>query len=255
MADYRKYCTECFHPIPQDWNKNYCPSCGGRVKLRIVRKSRSSQARPKPVEQKEKKEPKIRSTRKLTSRDAISIFASRENSALGPRFLYIPPALLFAQNVMTLGIRSVLWLRYHMPSLLMMAKPEEKNIKTTFNMWLFTYSAAGALFALSALEFFVLAPPDSAGKSLLLRGALVSFCVSFFIGRHILYWCREAIIDELAKNNTDVIRSRAASFAPSSILIWFLGVPYIQLHINRMIKKKGLNSYASRRKASPSHKP
>jgi hypothetical protein len=72
--------------------------------------------------------------------------------------------------------------------------------------------------------------------------ALCAFAVSFIVNRHILYWSREVIIDELLSNKLDAIRSKAVTFAPSALLIWFLGAAYLQMHINRMIKKKGLAS-------------
>ena len=79
-------------------------------------------------------------------------------------------------------------------------------------------------------------------SSLIKTGAAV-FVASLVINRFILFWSREVIIDELMTNELDVIRSRALTFAPSPMMIWFVGVPYIQAHINRMIKKKGLNAY------------
>ena len=58
-----------------------------------------------------------------------------------------------------------------------------------------------------------------------------------------MYWSREAIIDELLNSRFDAVKSRAVAFAPSPLMIWFFGVPYIQAHINKMIKRKGLKTY------------
>jgi hypothetical protein len=72
---------------------------------------------------------------------------------------------------------------------------------------------------------------------------IAAWSLSFLLGRYLLYWSREAIIDELLKSRFDAVKSRAAAFAPSPLMIWFFGVPYIQAHINRMIKRKGLKTY------------
>jgi len=92
-------------------------------------------------------------------------------------------------------------------------------------------------------------------ESFLVRAAAAMFTMSFVINRHILFWAREVIIDELRTNELDVIRSRALTFAPSPMLIWFVGVPYIQYHINRMIKKKGLSTYKSSRSVGVKKSP
>jgi hypothetical protein len=72
---------------------------------------------------------------------------------------------------------------------------------------------------------------------------LATCFISFLFNRYLLYWSREAIIDELLQSRFDAVRSRAVTFAPSPLMIWFVGVPYIQAHINKMIKRKGLKTY------------
>ena len=264
MADYERFCSECFLPIPSIWTQNYSPCCGARIKLRIVKKRRPSQARPSPRQaadgesKKEKKPPKkIRVSRKLSSRDTFSMFSYRKKSVLGPKFLSVSPVSLFILGVLTLGIRSVSWVTYHLPSLAMMAKPEEKkNIKSATYLWLLSYFASITLGVAGTIYLFVNSlTPGAALCSTLMRGAAVSFCVSFLTGRHVLYWSREVIADELASSKIDAVRSRAGEFAPSALMIWFLGVSYIQLHINKMIKRKGLNSYSASRRSSRTNSP
>jgi hypothetical protein len=248
MADSKKYCTECFLPVPPDWNKKYCPSCGGRVKLKLVKKRHNSQGHsriPETTEpNREKKSRPFPLSRKLIKQDTRGIFVPREKSVLGPRFQVMSPALLFALNIFTFGVRSAFWLVNRMPSLLMMAKMEEKNIKSEITLWSASFCAS---FTLSALSVFNVAKYDLGlyylTESSMARAAVSLFVLAFLLNRHMLYWSREVIIDELLKNELDFIRSRAVMFAPSALLIWFLGIPYIQIHINRMIKKKGLNAY------------
>jgi hypothetical protein len=170
--------------------------------------------------------------------------AAGKTSVLGPKFPVMSPFLLFVTNVATLGLRSTFWLRNRINSLLLMAKPEEKKIKLPLSAWLASYCAgavlaAAGVYGAAAAEFRM----DYVLSSKPLIYALCAFAVSFTVNRHILYWSREVIIDELLSNKLDFIRSRAITFAPSAILIWFFGAAYLQTHINKMIKKKGLASY------------
>jgi hypothetical protein len=154
------------------------------------------------------------------------------------------PFQLFLLNVATVGLRSTFWLKNRINSLLLMAKPEEKKIKLPLSVWLASYCASIALAAAGACDAAAAGfDADYILSSNLLICALCAFVVSIAVNRHILYWSREVIIDELLSSKLDVIRSRATTFAPSAILIWFFGAAYLQKHINRMIKKKGLASY------------
>jgi len=240
MADSKKFCGECFLPVPHDWNQRYCPRCGGRIKLKLVKRRNVSQGYPRmPGGDEPKRE------RKPVRPDSFGIFAAREKSALTPRFHVLPPGSLLIQNMLSLGLRSAFWVTNRTQALSMMARPEEKNIKPALSLWIASFCA---YFALMALAVFNLLAKDKnitayLTESSLVRAAAAMFAVSFIINRHILYWTREVIIDELRKNESEATRSRALSFAPSPMLIWFVGVPYIQYHINRMIKKKGLNTF------------
>jgi branched-subunit amino acid ABC-type transport system permease component len=136
-----------------------------------------------------------------------------------------------------------------------MAKTDEKKIKLPLLAWLVSYCAGMALAAAGAYGAAAAGfGADYILSSKPLRYALCAFAVSFVVNRHILYWSREVIIDELLSSKLDFIRSRAVAFAPSAIFIWFFGAAYLQAHINRMIKKKGLAGYkpsGARAKKSP----
>ena len=199
---------------------------------------------PREREPRERKPRPIRLSRKLSKPDNHSIFAAREKSVLGPRMLMMSPWLLFTLNVLTLGLRSAFWLVNRMRSLTMMAKIEEKNIKKSVTVWIAAFCVHFTLMTIAA--FHVIehgVRTDYLTESSLIKTGAAVFVASLVINRFILFWSREVIIDELMTNELDVIRSRALTFAPSPMMIWFVGVPYIQAHINRMIKKKGLNAY------------
>ena len=249
MAEDKRYCVKNFHPIPPGWNKKYCPECGSRIKTRIIQKPRASQVRPDiPPEERQSrfqaKSPRL--SRKIRKPNEPGIFTpmSGRTSVLGPKFPAMSPFLLFLLNASTVGLRSAFWLKNRIKSLLLMAKPEEKKIKLPLSVWFVSYCASIALAAACAYDAAAAeSRVDYILSSKLLIYALCAFAVSLTVNRHILYWSREVIMDELLSNKLDYIRSRAITFAPSAILIWFFGAAYLQAHINRMIKKKGLPIY------------
>ena len=249
MADSRKFCSICFKQAPPDWNEQHCPKCGGRLKLQLVKKRKISQGRPKAYDEdrpkKARKPPRIKPSRKLVKSNPNSIFTAREKSVLGPRFHIMSPGVLLILNVLSMGLRAAFWMMNRTQPLYMMARPEDRNIKTSLSLWIASFCAYFTLLSLVVFDLTANGADITAylTESLLVRAAAAMFAISFIINRHILYWTREVITDELQMNELDVIRSRALSFAPSPMLIWFVGVPYIQFHINRMIKKKGLNTY------------
>ena len=254
MADSRKTCSACFEPAPPDWNERHCPKCNGRLKLQLVKKRRVSQGRSRaPREDKPDKERKPRSIKraKRSVRPGLfGIFAVGGKSVLGPRFHVLSPSALLIMNILSLGLRSTFWIVNRTRPLYMMARPEEKNIIAALSLWLMSFCA---YFASLLLVVFTILARDTEiaaylAESLPVRVAAAAFGISFIINRHILYWTREVIIDELRTSELDFIRSRALTFTPSPMLIWFVGVPYLQYHINRMIKKKGLNTYKPSRR-------
>ena len=240
MAEFKRYCVENFHPIPPGWNKNYCPTCGSRIKTRIIQKKpRASQAHPAVSPEERKSRFQTKSPR-LSRKTA----GTGKTSILGPKFPAMSPLLLFLLNVATAGLRSAFWLKNRIKSLLLMAKPEEKKIKLPLSIWLVSYCASVALASAGAYDAAAAGfNAERVLSSNLLMLALCTFAVSLSVNRHILYWSREVIIDELLSNKLDVVRSRAITFAPSAIFIWFFGAAYLQMHINRMIRKKGLANY------------
>ncbi|MDR1915808.1 MAG: hypothetical protein LBQ58_04450 [Synergistaceae bacterium] len=243
MADIKRYCSQCFKPIPPDWNQHSCPVCGGRIKFRLIKK-RAPKTSQNTAEKQKNADAKIRVTRRLSNHNSLSIFTSVSRSILGPRFMYMHPLLLFALNILTVGARSIFWVLYNMPSFNLMAKHEEKITKGAIYLWLTSYCISLSFVIATGGEFF-LSDFDVGliNSSILLRLSIFSMSISIMANKYLQYWMREVIVDSLQLHEVETIRNRAASFAPSPMLIWFLGFPYIQLHINRMIKNKGLLSY------------
>ena len=246
MADSRRYCSRGCLPPPPDWNKRYCPSCSGRLRLRLTKKRNASGGSSRLPEEdrppnKEREPRSVKLSRRLVKPGAYS----REKSVLGPRFHVMSPVAILILNILSLGLRSTIWISNRTRPLFMMARPEEKNINAILLLWTMSFYSYLILLIFIVFNIWVndIGITAYLAESIPARAAAVMFALSFMINRHILYWAREVIIDVLRKNELDVIRSRALSFAPSPMMIWFAGVPYIQYHINRMIKKKGLNTY------------
>jgi hypothetical protein len=159
------------------------------------------------------------------------------------------PFMLFALNILTLGMRSIFWVNYHLPSLIAMARGDEMLQRGTLGVWFISHAASLAFLGSIGWEFFATAfDVSDLSINWLFRGALASIAVSFLVSRHVLLWMRNVIMDALDKSEHDVVRVRTAGFARSQLLLWFIGAPYIQFHINRMIRKKGLQGYGAARR-------
>ena len=216
VPGHKKFCVNCFVPVSPNWNQRYCPNCGGRVKPRLAVKSGVSGVRPAEPEP-----------------------FPPEKTVFGPRFHVLPPGALFIQNVLSLGLRGAFWLMNRIQLLFMTAKPEENNITGTLLLWISSFCAYLALLAFAVFNFAAGEAGIAAylAESFSARFTAVMFVTSFVINRHILFWTREVVIDELSANGRNA-RPYALSFASSSLLIWFVGVPYIQFCANRVIRRR-----------------
>jgi hypothetical protein len=67
----------------------------------------------------------------------------------------------------------------------------------------------------------------------------------FLIGKHILFWAREVLTDAIQIEDADTIHTKADSFAPSPFLLWFIGVPYLQFHLNEIVRARNLANFKS----------
>ncbi|MDR3330997.1 MAG: hypothetical protein LBT08_00070 [Synergistaceae bacterium] len=233
-AEIERVCGSCSSVMPPGWSQIQCPVCGGRVRLNIKQK------KPAKV---------LKRSIKGSVRDHPLAPVAAQSSALGPRFLTMSPMLLFILNILTLGLRSVFWVNYHLPSLIAMARGTEMLKRSTLSIWLTARASFLTFLGAMAWEFLASAFDTSAPTlSWLLRGAAVALIISLLIDRYVLFWVRNVIMDTLEKSDHDVVKVRTVGFAQSPLMLWFIGVPYIQFHINRMIKKKGLQSYGAARR-------
>lgn len=239
MAEIERYCSGCGKIMSAHWSHTHCPICGGRVKVNFKQKRVIEKPRPKPV----REEPPKKEARK---RPIVPVrhttFSVEAEAAKDTRFLVMSPFLLFLQNAVTFGIRSVFWIYFYLPTLLTMVKPEERIKRSTLYIWLVPYFCMVILFVWGAWELF-LSIGDFANILDYDFTRMVLFCmvVSFLVNRYILFWLRRVVMDELFRQTSASIRVPGHIFAPSPFLLWFVGTAYMQLHINRMVKKNVLS--------------
>lgn len=236
MSEAEKRCERCERVLAPESSEPLCPMC-----MELWLQGASME---------ENREGKYRPPRKFSPEDAYSPFAGLDKSR-GIRWLRpVSPFFLFAVDVLTLGASSVFWIEGRLPLLLLMARPEERGgggAIRAFNLsyGLFLFCALWSVWAGYLAGF----DPVFLQTSRLIRFALL-FGGVFWLSRcHMLLWARGVIMDGLESSERDSVRCRASSFAPSAFAIWFLGVPYLQFHINRLIRKG--TPGGRRRRAAP----
>jgi hypothetical protein len=231
--EIERICSSCSSVMPLGWNQKECPICGGRVRVNI----------------RQKKPARVKRSIKNWTHDQPLAPTAPQSSVLGPRFPFMSPFLLLVLDVLTLGLRTIFWVYYHLPALISMTRGHEMVHRSTLGIWFFSHAAFLMFLGAAGWEFMSTAFDLSSfsGERLLLCAA-AAFAVSHLVGRHVLFWVKNVIMDTLDKSEHDVVRVRMTGFAGSELLLWFVGAPYIQFHINRMIKKKGLQSFGEARR-------
>lgn len=248
MAEIQRYCSSCSTLMPPNWNQPYCPLCGGRVKVNIVQRPRQEK-RPGQPREKREEWAKVIAYKKFSNRGNPQAYAGSNRSMLGPRFWSSSPAALFLASLLTLGIRPFFWVKAQLPSLVIMAKADERIKRSTLQLWAAVHGAALLFLLWGTAEWFFL----NAGRGTPLecgpfRLGCIAMVASFLIGRYILMWVREVVMDDLERNEKDAVRAKARTFAPAPLGVWFLGPSYLQANVNRMIQKKALRSFGKIRK-------
>jgi hypothetical protein len=253
------------------WNMPYCPFCGGAVKPEAPDAKRQYQ-KEKPIPNKKDRKRWERVRQRLhTVNEEKS--AEQVRSEAFDNLRQASPGGLFMLNIITLGLRSIFWLTDRLSSLEDLARPEEYISRATLYIWLVGYIIAAAMAIVSwsvwpssadilseLIEYSahetmreemtfndlflaewgkILAMP----QSIFPIAALCSFSVSFVAGKHVLFWARSVVADAIESDRADVIRTKAAEFAPSPFMLWFIGTPYLQVHLNKIARARNLASF------------
>ncbi|MDR1514482.1 MAG: hypothetical protein LBS45_02205 [Synergistaceae bacterium] len=253
MAEEGLYCESCESVMAPDWSLPYCPVCGGKVGHKILDKPESAAAADSASKKRDKPQ------------DAKLNEDSGENDAKNSEQLrseafdelkQASPVSIFTADILTLGLRSTLWMLRWMGSLEGMARQDERHGRRALYLCFVLYTAVMALIALTcrelygagwnnfwSLDFWGLG--GMFGDSIFPRAAACLFPLFFLMNRHILFWAREVIADAIQMENADTINTKTESFAPSPFLLWFIGVPYLQFHLNEIVRARNLANFKS----------
>jgi hypothetical protein len=228
-----------------EWSLPYCPVCGGRVGPKTLDKPKSVAAVKKPDK----------------SRDAALIEYDGENDAVNfeqirseafDELKQASPVSIFTADILTLGLRSTFWMSRRMSSLEGMARRDERHGRRALYLCFVLYTAIIALIALACRELYEagwnFGFSDLWGRleeSVIPRAAASLFFLLFITKRHILFWAREVIADAIQMENADTIHTKIESFAPSPFPLWFIGVPYLQFHLNEIVRARNLANFKS----------
>lgn len=240
--------------MPFGWNRKTCAFCDGRIKIEVAAPpERQAQAKPPKTapaqtiwgdafDETRWQKKKFVPAQRITGReDEEESYFNGTAAVSGFGFAKRAVLPMFLLNVVSLGFVSLFWLWHHLLAMNDRVRPEEKIRNNAVYIWAFAY-AAGLLFALwAAWDFSSISNAPAA--NLLTRAyqpALSAMYLLFcaVVNRHFLFWIREAMIEELDRQQTlSTARYDNRTFASSPLLIWFVGVPYVQFHINRMIAR------------------
>jgi hypothetical protein len=156
------------------------------------------------------------------------------------------PFSIFVTDILTLGLRSVLWLLERMPSLEDMARCNEHPRRSALFLCFVSYAAFLMLVALTCRELYLAEWNfPLLARSIFPRVALITVIIPFLASRHSLFWAREVIADAIQGEDADTIHTKVESFAPSPFLLWFIGVPYLQFHLNEILRARNLANFKS----------
>lgn len=160
-----------------------------------------------------------------------------------------PPLLLLFLNALSFGLCSTFFTWHYLYVLNLRVREEERLKASTVYAWLFSYIAALALACWACLEY----AGSREGIAYLVssyRPALCAFYALFsvILNRHLLWWAREAFVEVIYREREQETRVRPEVFASSYFWLWYLGVPYLQLHINRAIRRGRLRGQSKWRR-------
>jgi succinate dehydrogenase hydrophobic anchor subunit len=163
------------------------------------------------------------------------------------------PLNIFITDALTLGLKSTLWMSRWMGSLERMARQDERHGRGALYVCFALYITSVALTAFVCRELYYMAGWDLGHFSVLallsesiLPSAAAGFFLTFFlVNRHMLFWAKEVITDAIQMEDADTIHTKASAFSPSPFLLWFIGVPYLQFHLNEIVRARNLANFKS----------
>lgn len=261
MSAMERFCPNCGTYISSGSNNSFCSNCGEELirEKEVFAPYRSDRVvlkgkKPKKREfgdgadfdwwEKEQARKKRYRVEKWTGREG------RERLAFDGILLVSgggvaarSPILLLLANFATLGLCSAFFTWNCLSVLNAVVRKEERVKYHTAYIWIFSHIAAAVLALWSALAYTAL-PPGTGITEFILSYYKPVFSLAYAIfavilNRHILFWIREVLSERMSAEWTPQ-RRKPPLFAPSGLLLWYVGFPYVQFHINRAIKRRYL---------------
>lgn len=248
MAEGELYCESCESAMAPDWSLGYCPMCGGKVGPKPADSEDESPPRPDA-----EKRDKPADMAKPEAGEGEGVNPEQRRSEAFDELRQASPLSIFIADALTLGLKSTLWMSRWMGSLERMARQDERHGRGALYVCFALYITSVALTAFVCRELYNAAGWDlgffgilASPREPILPGAAAGFFLTFFlVNRHMLFWAKEVITDAIQMEDADTIRTKTSAFAPSPFLLWFIGVPYLQFHLNEIVRARNLANFKS----------
>lgn len=227
MSDALRSCPSCGQLIVMKPNVRFCFSCGTPLAPQTEEERESS---PDEWDGSEDLSSWQRRTFKPRAhiRARGTSFGERVRArAVGP-MSRISPAGLFLLNIATLGVVGSFWLARRSSLLNSLDELSSPDESARVPVW-FAFHMAGVAFALLCAIFGADAAAGCAAPL-----AAIYLGASFVMSRYCVMRLRSAIIEAFG-----------AKIASSAMLLWYIGVPYMQLWINRALASGAIPSIST----------
>lgn len=275
MSKIARHCPKCKRFMPYDWNKPQCKFCGSRVKLDVLGGTSMWDGQADLSGWRKKK---FKPARKITGREGEELQVVTVPETPVTNLSSFSPFVLFLCALLTLGVSSTIWIFRRLILINESVRDEECARVSGFYVWIFSHLAAIGMFAWTLWRYAAAFLGGGAGHpqaSWQFALALLYAALTFLMSRYYLFWIRDAITEEAMKNAKDAANRQrnqttwesrknrttqqtaeadeSSLFANAPLLLWYFGVAYLQLHVQRAFKR-GLLTRASFRIEEPEKK-
>jgi hypothetical protein len=250
VSKITRRCIDCNIYMPLDWNKQYCKFCGGRVQV-DVSEGKSAQtdvpawtgvpAWNDQTDMDNWRKKRFKPVKKITGRenDGVKYVTGAETPRTSLSSL--SPFVLFCCAFLTLGVSSLVWILRRLILINHIVHEDERVRVAGFYIWIFSYAAALGIFGWAVWNYVMSFDGGVLAymrESWLVPLALLYFVIAFFMSRHYLFWVRGAIAEAAAAQKSgEPPDNDSYRFAFKPLAIWYFGVAYIQMHVNRALNR------------------
>ena len=239
MSKISRHCPNCKRIMPYDWNKPQCKFCGSRVKLDVLGGIPMWDGEADLSGWGKKK---FKPAKKITGRENEELKVVSVPETPQTNLSSFPPFVLLLSALLTLGVSSTVWIFRRLVLINECVRDEERVRIGGFYVWIFSHIAALGTFGWAVWAYVTTFDGDAVGylrSSWQIPLALLYFAIVCFMSRYYLFWIRDAIAEEAMKSaaETDALSDDSYLFARAPLLLWYFGVAYLQLHVDRALRR------------------